>query len=214
VAISLSVGLYLLGWRKSGAGAGILALFFRELALPYVLIGLVLAWRQKKKSELWTLIAGLGGYALYFGLHAMAVTSRIPPSNGVPEVSHWIQFGGLRFILITGRVGLLMIYPFWWAAVYVPIALLGLAGWRHPVAGRVLATVAAYMLVFSVIGIPSANYYWGAVYAPLLAFGTPWSLSACKDLLWLVLPRDWTAAPETPATEDATLAAQGPGCRY
>jgi hypothetical protein len=196
VAISVSVGLYVLGWRKAGAGAGILALFFRELALPYVLIGLVVAWRQKKNSELWTWIAGLGCYAVYFGLHAMAVSSRIPPSNGVPEVSRWLQLGGLRFLLITSRVGLLMLYPFWWAALYLPFALLGLAGWRHPVAGRVLATVATYLLAFSIVGIPSANYYWGAVYAPLLAFGTPLSFSACKDLLCVILPRNWTAAPE------------------
>lgn len=207
VAISISVGMYAIDWRKAGAGAGILALFFRELALPYVLISLVLAWRQKKKSELWTWIAGLGGYALYFGLHAMAVTSRIPPSNGVPEVSHWIQFGGLRFLLITSRVGLLQLYPFWWAAIYLPFALLGLAGWRNPIAGRVLATVAAYLLTFSIIGIPSANYYWGAVYAPLLAFGTLWSLPACKDLLWVVRPRDWTAAPETSIRSGTSRAA-------
>jgi hypothetical protein len=203
VAISISVGLYAVGWRKLGAGTGVLALFFRELALPYVLIGLVLAWRQKKKSELWTWIAGLAAFSFYFGLHVMAVASRVPSSDHVPEVSRWIQFGGLRFLLITSRVGLLQLYPFWWAAIYLPCALLGLAGWRHPLAGRVLATVVAYLLAFSVIGIPSANYYWGAVYAPLLAFGTPWWLAAFKDLLWAVLPANWTAAPQVSVTEAA-----------
>jgi len=200
VAIAISVAMYALGWRKAGAVAGIVALFFRELALPYALIGVVLAWREKKRSELWTWIAGLAAYAVYFGMHAMAVSSRIPASSGGPAVSTWIQFGGLLFVLITSRVGLLMLYPFWWAAIYLPFALLGLAGWRDPVAIRVLATVAAYVLAFSVIGVPSANYYWGALYAPLLAFGTPWSFSACKDLLCVILPPAWTAAPETTVT--------------
>lgn len=203
IAIAISVGLYALDQRKAGAIAGILALFFRELALPYAVIGLVLAWRQKNKSELWTWIAGLAGWAVYFGLHAAAVTSRIPASHGVHEVSAWLQFGGLRFLLITSRVGLLMLYPFWWAAVYLPVALLGLGGCRHSVGGRVLATVAAYLVAFSIVGVPSANYYWGAVYAPLLAFGTPRAFSAVKDLLWVVLPRDWTTAPEASVSEPA-----------
>ena len=201
VAIALSVGMYSLGWRKAGATTGIVALFFRELALPYVLIGIFLAWRHKKKSELWIWIAGFGAYALYFGLHAAAVLSQIPVLHGAPEVSRWIQFGGLRFLLITGSVGFLMTYPFWCSAIYLPCALLGLAGWRHPLAGRVIATVAAYLLAFSVIGIPSANYYWGAVYAPLLAWGTPWTLTACKDLLGVILPPSWTETPQASVRE-------------
>jgi hypothetical protein len=201
VVIAISVGLHAVGWRKLGAGTGVLALFFRELALPYVLIGLVLAWRQKKKSELWTWIAGLAAFAVYFGLHVMAVTARIPSADHGTEVSRWVQFGGLRFLLITSRVGLLQLYPFWWSAIYLPCALLGLAGWRHPLATRILATVAAYLLAFSVIGIPSANYYWGAIYAPLLGFGTASALSSLKDLFCAVAPANWTAAPQLSPTE-------------
>jgi hypothetical protein len=199
VGIAISVGMYIAGWPKAGVCAGIVALFFRELALPYVLISLILAWREKKKSELCIGLAGLAAFAVYYGLHAAAVSSHMPsqpPAGNAPEVLRWIQFGGLRFVLITSRVGMLMIYPFWWAALYLPFALLGLGAWRHPVAIRVLATVMAYMLAFSVIGIPSVNYYWGAVYAPLLAFGTPWALPAFKDLLRVVLPPAWTTLPE------------------
>jgi len=203
ICIALSIRMYALGWAKSAAGTGMLALFFRELALPYVLISLVLACRRKNKSELWIWIAGLAGFAAYFGLHAMSVAARIPGSGHAPEISRWIQFGGLRFILITCRLGLLLGFPFWWAALYLPFALLGLAGWRDPVAGRTLATVAAYLLAFNVIGIPSANFYWGAIYAPLLAFGTPWALAALKDLVWAVLPSRWTAAADASVPEAA-----------
>jgi hypothetical protein len=203
VVISISVGMFTLGWRKSGALAGILAVFFRELALPYVLIGLLFEWREKNKSEVWTWMAGLAGYGLYFGLHATAAAARIPPVHGMPSVGPRIQIGGLRFLLITSRVGLLMLYPFWWAALYLPFALLGLAGWRHPAAVRVLVTVASYLVAFSIVGIPNANYYWGAVYAPLLGFGTASALPACIDLLRVILPLEWTTAPEESVGEAA-----------
>ncbi len=181
--IAISVGWYALGWRHAGAVTGVLAVFFRELALPYVLIGVFLAMRGRRRSELWIWLTGIAGYALYFGLHAMAVMSRIPSSGVAPDVSRWVQFGGLRFLLITSRVGILLGLPFSVAAVYLPIAVLGLAGWVSPVAGRVTATVLAYLLAFSVIGLPSANFYWGAIYTPLLAFGTARSLPACRDLV-------------------------------
>jgi len=183
VLIAISVGWYALGWRHAGAVTGVLAVFFRELALPYVLIGVFLAMRGRRRSELWIWLTGIAGYALYFGLHAMAVMSRIPSSGVAPDVSRWVQFGGLRFLLITSRVGILLGLPFSVAAVYLPIAVLGLAGWVSPVAGRVTATVLAYLLAFSVIGLPSANFYWGAIYTPLLAFGTARSLPACRDLV-------------------------------
>jgi len=85
-------------------------------------------------------------------------------------MARWIQFGGLRFLLITRRAGLLLGFPFWVAALYLPLAVLGLAGWRGPVGIRVTATLAAYLVAFSVVGAPSMNFYWGAIYAPLLAF--------------------------------------------
>jgi hypothetical protein len=90
--------------------------------------------------------------------------------RGGPGMARWIQFGGLRFLLITSRAGLPLGFPFWVAALYLPLAVLGLAGWRGPVGIRVTATLAAYLVAFSVVGAPSMNFYWGAIYAPLLAF--------------------------------------------
>jgi len=183
VSIVMSVGCYALGWRRLGASAGILALFFRELALPYVLIGAFLAYREKRRPELFVWLAGIGGYAIYLGLHAMAVLARIPPSGATPMMAPWIQFGGVKFLLITSRMGLLLGCSFWVVALYLPLAALGLLGWASPVAFRVTATVGAYLLAFSVVGVPSANFYWGAIYSPLLAFGETWAMPACRDLV-------------------------------
>ena len=51
VLIAVSVGAYAMGLRKAGIGFALLALFFRELALPYVLVCLWLAWEGKKRPE-------------------------------------------------------------------------------------------------------------------------------------------------------------------
>jgi hypothetical protein len=187
VLITMSVGCYALGWRHAGASAGLLALFFRELALPYALICVFLAYRERRRRELFVWLAGIGGYAIYLGLHAMAVLSRIPPSGVAPVVARWIQFGEVHFLLITSRMGLLLGFPFWVAALYLPLAVLGLAGWASPVAFRVMATVAAYLLAFSVVGVPSMNFYWGAMYSPLLALGATWAVPACRDILHAAL---------------------------
>ena len=48
---------------------------------------------------------------------------------------------------------------------------------------RVVATVAAYLLAFSVVGVPAMNYYWGGLYAPLLAFGVAWAAPSLRDLI-------------------------------
>lgn len=182
VLITMSVGWYALGWRHAGASTGLLALFFRELALPYALIGAFLAYRDRRRPELFVWLAGIGVYAIYLGLHAMAVLSRIPPSGVTPAVSRWIQFGGVHFLLITSRMGLLLGFPFWVAALYLPLAVLGLVGWASPVGCRVMATVGAYLLAFSVVGVPSMNFYWGAMYSPLLAVGATWAVPACRDI--------------------------------
>jgi hypothetical protein len=186
VFMAIAVVCCSLGWRNTGAIMGVLALFFRELALPFVVISLFLAWRERRKTETWIWTIGLTCYALYFGLHLLAVWARIPPAGVASQMSRWLQFGGLRFVLITSRVGLLFAFQYWVAALYLPLAVLGMAGWRNPATNRVTVTVIAYIAGFCVIGMPLVNYYWGAIYTPLLAFGMPRALAAFRDLMRVV----------------------------
>lgn len=183
VSITISVAWYALGWRHAGAGTGLLALFFRELALPYALIGAFLAYREKRRLELCLWLAGIGCYAIHLGLHAMQVAARIPPAGVGSMMASWVQFGGVEFLLTTSRMGLLLGLPFWVAALYLPLAVLGLAGWPSPAAPRAVATVGAYLLAFSVVGRPTMNFYWGAMYSPLLALGATWAVPACRDIV-------------------------------
>ncbi len=198
VLIAVSATACGLGWRRVGVPVGLLALFVRELALPYVLVSAFLAWRAKRRSEVWAWTAGLGAYAIYFTVHALIVRSHITPADFANPAAQiqiggmsfhltgWIQFGGLDFLLRASSVGWLMLLPPWVTALYLPAALLGLGGWTHPTARYASLTVACYMVAFAVMGY-TMNLYWGAVYAPLLTFGAACAAPAFRDLAQAVL---------------------------
>jgi hypothetical protein len=179
--IVLSIEAYAFGWWKTGVAAGLLALFLRELALPYVLVSGFLAFRERRRPEMLAWSLGLGAYFVYFGVHAAMVSSRILPAD-ISNSFGWLHFGGVRFLVLTSSMGALVALPPWVTALYLPAALLGLGGWKDPVAPRLLATVAAYLGTFALVGLP-VNIYWGAMYAPLLAFGVAWSIPAIRDLV-------------------------------
>lgn len=183
--IVLSIEAYAFGWRKPAVAAGLLALFLRELALLYVLISAFLAFREKRWKELIVWVLGLTGYCAYFGAHAVMVSSLILPGDLSNAVS-WVQFGGLPLLIRTSAIWALVELPSWAAALYLPAALLGLGGWKNPVALRAAVTVLAYLAAFAVVGHP-ANSYWGAMYSPVLAFGAAWSIPAIRDLAKAVL---------------------------
>jgi len=71
--------------------------------------------------------------------------------------------------------------PLWLSALYLPLALLGLAGWRGWTGARLALTAAAYVAAFAVVGQPF-NDYWGLLDAPLFAFGFAAAPAALRDL--------------------------------
>ncbi len=137
--------------------------------------------QEKLRPEVLAWSLGVVAYVVYFSIHAATVLSRILPGDVSNPVS-WIQFGGVKLLVTTSSMGALAALPPWVTALYLPAALLGLAGWKDPVALRVSATVAAYLGIFAVVGLP-VNIYWGAMYAPLLTFGVAWSVPAVWDLV-------------------------------
>jgi hypothetical protein len=136
-------------------------------------------------------LGGLGAYAAYFAMHALAVTSRLTPGDFPPSAG-WIQFGGLEFILRTSSMGWLLVLPPWMSAIYLPLALLGLAACTAEIAPRILLGALAYLSLFALAG-HSVHLYWGALYTPLLTFGAAWSGLALRDLVRAVLPKKTVA---------------------
>jgi hypothetical protein len=71
--------------------------------------------------------------------------------------------------------------PLWFSAIYLPLALLGLAGWPGRTGARLALTAGAYVAAFAVVGLPF-NDYWGLMHTPILAFGFAAAPDALRDL--------------------------------
>lgn len=181
VLIALSVCAYARGWWPLGLAAGLGALFFRELALPYAVLAAILAGWQGRRREVSLWIIGFVLYLLLATYHSTEVHQRITPLDRA-EAEGWIQFGGPTFILSTVQMNaFLFSLPRGIAAVYLILSLLGLAGWRGEIGLRIGLTVAAYTAAFAVVGKPFNNY-WGLLDAPLLVFGLVRAPAALRDL--------------------------------
>lgn len=145
---------------------GFAACCFRELALPFLLVMAVLSWRRRR--EFWAWVGAIVAFALVYALHALAVLA-VPQADPVSS-NGWLQLGGWGFVLATVSTGtVLSSLPLVVTAVVVPLALFGWVFGTGP-ARAVLATCAAFMLVFWFVGRPE-NSYWGLLYAPLLVPG-------------------------------------------
>jgi hypothetical protein len=178
--IALSLGAYGLGWRSVGIAAALLALFFRELALPYCLLACGFALWHRRRAEAGAWLVGLVAYGLFLSWHASEVARRITEAD--VSQSDWLCFGGLTFDLVTARMNdFFYAAPGWIVACYLSFALLGLAGWQTERGTLATATVFVYLLTFSVVGNPY-NGYWGLLYVPILAFGVVRAPDVLADL--------------------------------
>jgi hypothetical protein len=182
--IALSVCAGAVGRWRLAVLAGLAALFFRELALPHCLVALALAFRGRRWAEGMGWLAGLVAYGVFFTFHALAAARRLAQAD-VLHASGWLQYGGTAFVLLTTQINyfLLVLLPAWVAAFYLPLGLLGLAGWRGPAGARAFWTALAFVAAFTLIGFKPHNAYWGLLYAPLLALGLAWAPAALSDVL-------------------------------
>ncbi len=166
VLVALSAVCFGLKRRTAAVAAGIGALFFRELAAPYVLICLGLALYERRGRELTLWSAGLAAYVVFFGVHVSNVLPRISPDD-TAHAAGWIRFGGAGFLISTVQMNAyLMLLPQWVTAVYLGCTLLGCWGWRSPAGTRIGLTIVAYALAFSIVG-NDFNQYWGSMISPI-----------------------------------------------
>lgn len=195
--IALSIGLHGLGWRRASITAGLLALFIRELVLPFAVVMLAIAWYEKHRREAWTWAAGIAAFAVFLGVHALHVNSLITAADRAHE--GWLHCNGWGFVLATGKFNTLLVNaPQWVLALAMPAAMLGLVAWRGPTGLRAAATVGTYMCAFLIAG-RACNFYWGMLYAPLLSLGLAYSPWALLDLL-----RSAGIIPRTPRPSQQT----------
>lgn len=170
VLIALSLCLYGLDRRGWAVACGLAALAVRELALPYCLLCLGWAWRERQRGEVWGWFLGISAYAAGYAIHAAAVSGWIRPDD-LAHAHGWVRFGGLGFLLATVQINAyLLVLPQWVSGLWFAAAMIGLAGWDSPLGRRIAATTAGYAVGLSLVG-QEFNQYWGALVAPLWCFG-------------------------------------------
>jgi hypothetical protein len=182
--LTLSICAYALRWHSVGTVATLVALFLRELAFPFCAIALFFAAREGRRREVAAYSCALAVYLLFLVFHFVQVWPRVDHGRGL-DLSVWLRFGGTAFLLSSCRMNLvLFMLPAWATALYVPMALLGVAAWpdREHVGTRIGLILLCYFVLFAAVGKPF-NAYWGLMYAPLLPFGIVWAPIALRDLL-------------------------------
>ena len=176
--ILLSVFAYIAGRPTAAVLFGVLAVFARELALPYAVVCFLLAVAAKRSREtaLWTL--GLAAFSVYYTLHAWQAIAHMP-ADGLAHPS-WLTTAGLPFLISTVRAtGWYLILPE--MAALLALALM-VASLNTGMAPQAKGFVAAYMVTFALIGHPF-NGYWGLLTAPVWALATIYGLTGLHNLL-------------------------------
>ncbi len=198
IVMALSLCAYGVNLRFLGATMALAALFLRELALPYCVLGLGLALWERRPKESLVYIVGLIGWAVFFGLHCWTVSHFITAAAEAHRQG-WVRFGGLTFVIaVTQMNSCLVLLPVWVTVVFFALAMLGLAGWQTAWGLRIALTACMYVVAFAIVG-QEFNRYWGLLIAPLFCFGIVRAPAALGDL-WraarLTLPRKQGVAAE------------------
>ena len=101
--VALALAFYHFRWWTTAACCGVVAIFVRELAVPFgVICGLfALSERRHRESAVWV-VGGLA-YVAYYLLHAQAVSAAMLPTDWSWPHS-WVRFLGWPFVLQTAWV--------------------------------------------------------------------------------------------------------------
>ena len=197
VLIALSLCCYGVNNTRLAVAFGLAAVFCRDLAVPYGLLCFAMAIKSERRGETRAWAVGLAAYVLYFGVHAYYV-AQARPLHGIAHEGSWLQLGGAPFVISTAQVNAyLLLMPQWVTAVFLALALLGVAGWRGEFGQRVALVLAMYVAAFAFVG-HDFNQYWGALIAPLLCLGAAQAPATLSDL--------WRSARGTAQTSSAAAA--------
>jgi hypothetical protein len=178
VLILFSLCAYARGWWKLGVLAAVAALALRELVLPYCLAMASIALWKRNRWELVAWAACLTVYAGFFWWHASEVAMRQAGTS--TTIASWLHAPHLDFVLSSCAMNVfLRPLPPALLAIYLPIALIGLAGWPGETGRRLLLAASIYAIAFTFC---RAADYWGYMYTAMLLLGALRSPPALRDL--------------------------------
>jgi hypothetical protein len=180
--ITFSLGAYSKGWRIASLVSALLALFLRELTLPFVGLMMVATYFEGRRREALLWLLGIIAFGLMLAYHGTVVKGLIKEGDFVQEKG-WLAFSGWLFILSTAQMHpFLLLMPPWVPAILLPLILLGFAAWRGPVGSRIAWTVGLYIASYSLVGKPF-NHLWGMMYVNIMLLGLLYVPSSLSDLL-------------------------------
>ena len=166
--IAASLASWALGRTTLSVVFGLTAILFRELALPYVVVMIILAIAESRRREAAGWFATLVIFAGFWTWHVQRILANMP-TDGLRN--GWLVAGGWPFVLTASRSSVfLMLLPAWLVAVLVPVAWAGFWRWTDATGRRAAIIVTVYFAMFMVIG-RADNWYWGFLVAPLIPLG-------------------------------------------
>jgi hypothetical protein len=179
IFLLLSVLAYSIGAVRLAAGAAVLAVFAREIAMPYVLVSLAIAIKERRMQEIRWYLGGLAMFALYYGVHIVSARQYIRPGDMAHTYS-WIAFQGWPFVVsITAVGGWHMLLPRWTAAIG---AVLMIASVWSPADRHVKIMAVTYAALFCVVG-QAFNNSWGLLTGPSWGLATAYGILGLQQLV-------------------------------
>jgi hypothetical protein len=179
ILIGLSALAFANEKRMQGVAWGVTALFVRELAAPYCILAMLIAFREKRWREVAAWCAGGAAYGVMFAVHAWYVIGHIRPGDPA-QPSSWLYGGGIPFLLQIWRTNGLFMYLSRPAFAFVVVAIIG-SWWSPKMPLHVRSAVMLYSLCFMAVGLPF-NTYWGFVLAPLIGIWLSYSYDGFAQL--------------------------------
>lgn len=180
VLVALALALRVQQRWISALIAAAAALAIRELALPFVLMAALWAWREGARRELVAWLALLALYAVALFLHRQAVTPLSLPTDALSQ-----GWGGLRgpgaVLQDIADVTLLHLIPAPLSYLAVYLAFVGFLGAPVPVARLAVPWLLAVALLLGVFARP-VNFYWAILSVPMVTAGLAFLPRAVRDL--------------------------------
>ncbi len=178
--IALSLAVHRPGRWGLSLALGLAAALLRELAMPFLMVMAFFALAEHRWREMaaWGIAIVIAATAL--ALHASNVARVVTATDG--QSPGWGNMGGWPFVIdMMAKSSAFQLVPTAATALLLPLALLGWAGWKHPLAARATLWIVGMIVVFMVMG-RTDNFYWGMMLAPLLPVGLAFAPRALVDL--------------------------------
>ncbi len=182
LSLLLCVGLLArgVGWTRSAMVLLLVAALIRELVAPVMLVMAAVSLASGRKKEAVRWLGCVAFFGLFYALHLWRVHELVTgPSLESPS---WVALGGWPFVVDAVRSSsILTVFPFWVAAVAVPVGLLGWIARKGHLFDAVAAFLLCYSILFCVIGRPN-NGYWGTFIGILILPGVVFGVAALRQM--------------------------------